>query len=559
MLRQYLGTGVLLLCLVFLVTSCNRTDVALPATAPALTSVPADLTCTVQRGKVVKTLEFDGRITPVEEVPLYFKTPGYVKQVHVKQGDRVSAGDLLAELETDDLLNQIAQAEVALDSAQLLLSEAERTVEQQIARAELNLKVAQAGLTQAEDANTYAITQAELTLALAQEQLSRLTLIEDANAHALAQAELSLLLAQEQLTRTHSLQATYTAGIVRARVGVEQTEDQVAQAEIEHKEALERHWEPQEVRDAYARALQQAEWNLEIAQAQYDQAVANQKVYQSDLKIQEITVKQAKSELEQLEKSAASAYQSDLKIQEIAVKQAESELEQLGKGVDPLLTLAVQRAQLELDWLQEGVDPVLVNEVNQAQLTLDLLRGHLADAQIVAPVDGEIISLSLHPGRPVEAFRTVIIIGDPSAIEVRADLADDQLENLAEGQKATVVPSTHPDRTWTGTIRYLPYSYDSGGNGESPAGADRSVHISLEGNPGDFKIGALAHVVIVLEEKDDALWLPPAAIRSFQDRTFVILQDGDRQRRVDIELGIEGQAQVEILKGLEEGQVVVAP
>ncbi len=66
-------------------------------------------------------------------------------------------------------------------------------------------------------------------------------------------------------------------------------------------------------------------------------------------------------------------------------------------------------------------------------------------------------------------------------------------------------------------------------------------------------------MIIVLEEKDDALWLPLDAIRSYQNRHFVIVQDGDRQRRVDVELGIQGQDQVEILEGLEEGQVVVAP
>lgn len=547
-----------LLCLAFLITGCASTDIA-STTPPISSSESAAPTYVVQRGEVTRELEFTGRISPVEQMSLYFRDSGYVKQVYVKQGDRVKAGDLLAELETDDLLNQIAQAEVALNSAQLLLSEAEKSLERQIASAELDVAVAQTTLTLAQDANAYAIIQAELSLMLAREQLNRLTLTGDANAHVITQADLSLVLAWEQLARTHSLQATYTADMVRARVGLEQAKDRVARAEIEYREALDRPWEPQDTRDGYARVLQQANWNLEIAQAEYDEAIANMEVYQRDLEVREIVVKQAEAELEQLEKSADLVYQSDLKIQEIGVKQVEAELEQLQKGTDPLLTLAVQRAQLELDWLEEGVDPVLVNDVNRAQLTLDLLRGHLAEAQIMAPMDGEVISLSLYPSRPVEAFRTAIAIGDPSAIEVRADLSDDQLKDLTEEQEVTVVLSTHPDRTWTGKIRYLPYPYNTGGSLENPTGADRSVHISLEGNPGDFKIGVLAHVVIVLEEKDDALWLPPTAILSFQDRTFVILQDGDRQRRVDVELGIEGQDRVEILKGLEEGQVVITP
>jgi RND family efflux transporter MFP subunit len=234
-------------------------------------------------------------------------------------------------------------------------------------------------------------------------------------------------------------------------------------------------------------------------------------------------------------------------------------LKQLKKDVDPLLAFEVRRAQLELDRLEEGVDPALVSDVNTAQLALERLQGHLADAQIVAPVDGEVISLSLHPGRAVEPFRTVVVIAAPSAIEVSADVPSDQLKDMTEGQKATVVLSTDPGRTWAGTVRHLPYPYGTGGGTGSEAGADQSVRISLDGDVSSLKLGDLVRVTIVLEEKDDALWLPPAAIRTYQGRAFVIVQDGDRQRRIDVELGIEGQDQVEILQGLEEDQVVIAP
>ncbi|MCK4450751.1 MAG: efflux RND transporter periplasmic adaptor subunit, partial [Anaerolineae bacterium] len=268
---------------------------------------------------------------------------------------------------------------------------------------------------------------------------------------------------------------------------------------------LDRPWEPQDVQDTYAFVLQQAQWSLETAEAQQDQATANQW-----------------------------AYQHELRSAEIAVNQAEAELEQLNKSAEQVLIIQVQQAQQTLDWLKES-------------------------SQIVAPVDGEIISLSLYPGRPVEPLNIVIVVADPSALEVSASLSGDQLKDLTEGQKATVILSGTSDRTWAGVIRRLPYPYGTGGSAESPIGADNSVRISLEGDGGEPNLGDPVHVTVILEEKNETLWLPPDAIRTFQDQYFVIVEDTTGQRRVDVELGIEGQDQVEILQGLEEGQVVVAP
>jgi multidrug efflux pump subunit AcrA (membrane-fusion protein) len=48
-------------------------------------------------------------------------------------------------------------------------------------------------------------------------------------------------------------------------------------------------------------------------------------------------------------------------------------------------------------------------------------------------------------------------------------------------------------------------------------------------------------------------------VREFEGRYFVIVQDGESQRRVDVEVGIIEPNRIEILDGLIEGQVVVAP
>ena len=88
------------------------------ASAPANEATPTPLPTpiipekpvyTVQVGTVVQTLEFTGRASPVLEQELFFETSGNVGEVFVARGDWVQAGDVLAELDIDDLQKQLSQ------------------------------------------------------------------------------------------------------------------------------------------------------------------------------------------------------------------------------------------------------------------------------------------------------------------------------------------------------------------------------------------------------------------------------------------------------------------
>ena len=70
-------------------------------------------------------------------------------------------------------------------------------------------------------------------------------------------------------------------------------------------------------------------------------------------------------------------------------------------------------------------------------------------------------------------------------------------------------------------------------------------------------VGDVAQVTITLARKDDALWLPPQAVRAFEGRRFVVVKDGDRQRRQDVKVGIISTDRIEILEGVKEGDVII--
>ena len=71
-------------------------------------------TYTVSRGDLISTVSATGSIEPEQSVSLAFKAAGRVATVQVREGESVQAGQVLATLETTDLVLALAQAEATL-------------------------------------------------------------------------------------------------------------------------------------------------------------------------------------------------------------------------------------------------------------------------------------------------------------------------------------------------------------------------------------------------------------------------------------------------------------
>jgi multidrug efflux pump subunit AcrA (membrane-fusion protein) len=214
----------------------------------------------------------------------------------------------------------------------------------------------------------------------------------------------------------------------------------------------------------------------------------------------------------------------------------------------------VDLAQIALVSLKQGVDPLLENDVKRAQFAVDKLLAAVADNQIVAPFDGQAeIAFTLSPGAAVDAYKYVATVADPSGLEVSSDAGNTNLDQIKEGMPAIVSLLSAPGVDVLGHIRRMP-----------PIGAvavttpDKTMRFTLDDKtPSGFGKGELVRITLTLEQKKDMLWLPPTAIRTFEGRKFVVVQDNAAQRRVDVKIGIDSADRVEILSGLTEGQIVV--
>jgi RND family efflux transporter MFP subunit len=79
---------------------------------------------TPKLGSSDRALTLPGSVQPLQETVVYARANGYVRKWHVDIGDRVQDGQLIAELDTPDLDQQIDQARAQLAQAQAGIQQA---------------------------------------------------------------------------------------------------------------------------------------------------------------------------------------------------------------------------------------------------------------------------------------------------------------------------------------------------------------------------------------------------------------------------------------------------
>ncbi|MGD0133222.1 MAG: efflux RND transporter periplasmic adaptor subunit [Bryobacteraceae bacterium] len=109
----------------------HRRDLQVIAEANVQNDALPDVTVVVaKKASAIGDLVLPGNIQPVTEAPILARAEGYVQRRYVDIGDRVTAGQLLAEVEAPDLDQQVRQAQASVVQAQADLERSSAALEQ---------------------------------------------------------------------------------------------------------------------------------------------------------------------------------------------------------------------------------------------------------------------------------------------------------------------------------------------------------------------------------------------------------------------------------------------
>jgi multidrug resistance efflux pump len=478
-------------------------------TAQPTSPAKAAPTYTVQRGTIENTLAFSAQVAPAQ-ASMSFTQDGVLVKLYVRPGQALKAGDLVAQLDLGELESQLREATLAAEQARRALGQAAQASQLEVQQAQLLLDAAQIDLAKIKAPPTpLALAQAQVAVRQAQ---SNLDTVRNNASQAKNQAKQTMEKAIIDLQALKDQRAESVAKLAKAKASTDQKD---LKDKIEKLDAA--------IRDGAAAVSRAA--------IDFDTARNNE--------VAEVNDAQAKLDL------------------------ARAELDALLRGADQFAVAekerAVRAAELGVAQArQRGTpDPALTSAVESGRLRIEQLNEQIAARQLYAPIGGEIASIAIKPGDPVQIGSPVITLIDRSRLELVASgsdlLADGRtaLPQISPSQQIAITFSRYPNQSFSGALSQAPDSASAG------AAADSRYAFSFDPQGRSFDPGDLATLSLSLGRKYDALYLPLKAVRLTRDRASVILRANGEDKRTDVIVGITTADKVEILSGLKEGDLVV--
>jgi RND family efflux transporter MFP subunit len=284
----------------------------------------------------------------------------------------------------------------------------------------------------------------------------------------------------------------------------------------------------------------------------------------------------AQDELEKLQKRrtaldyprATNDFIKDLRRQLKATKQSVSQLEDAAKQAEDaalraqllanLTTAKENQKSLEskLSWYTSNPTESEVvaadSELALAQAKYDAAKAVLESLKIKAPFDGIVFEVSAETGQSYPAEETLFTIGDPTTLEVVANITEEDYPIVSAGQRAEVYFDARPEVTVKGKVeRIIPKRIE----GDSPL---YNIYISLDEIPDGLADGMTVDTNVTIASRPGVLCLPRGLVHaSGNDKAVLQVWDGSATESREVQVGLRGDSNVEIVSGLTEGEQVL--
>lgn len=477
------------------------------------TRLPSSTLASPTMGSIAEVVTGSGNVEPAQNPDLAFVSGGRVTRVTVAVGQAVSAGQLLASLDTSTLAAQRANAAANLASQQAKLAE------MQAGPRAVDTQAKQTAVDQAKQTlqNAYANVATNITNAY-----DKVRSGTSANTDTLFNQPNSPSPTLVFTTADNQASADATNGRVRANntfagwstdIQSINSASPTPQLDASLVSAIAN---LQTLRDFSGKvlvALNGAISSGSFSQAQITAAQTNVGALRDTINTLILSLQ---------------GVQQQLSNNKLAVQSAQDALNQVLAGSTPQ-DIAAQQAQ-----------------VDAAAANVQLYDAQIHNAIVTAPFSGTVSSVRVKAGDIVAANTPAVSLNPEGALQITLYLSEVDAAKVAVGNKATVTLDAYglaqPFESTVVTIDRSPTMQNGTATYKTTLQfASADPHITS---------GATANVTIVAAQKNNALVIPKSAVLQNNGQSFVLLQSGSTFVQRQIQTGIEGTGTVEVVSGL---------
>lgn len=473
---------------------------------------------TVQKGTLVISVSGTGQISASNQFDVKPAVSGNVVYLGVSEGQRVSAGTLIAQLDTTDAQKAVRDAEVNLQSAQLGLQQL------QLSSANTDKLLGDAF---ASISNTFLDLPA--IISDAQQVISS----DDLNPKNQANSDFyKNFISQNDNVNSKKIYLLVDSAL-----------SDYAAARTDYDAAFLNYKNTSRYAD---QATIEA-----LLQSSIKSATSIAQALKSEQNILDFLLDYSSNYSKKLP-ATVTTYKTTLKND---IGQANSHLTDLTNVYN-----SIQNAPLDLQSQQLSIQ--------QKQNALDDAKANLADYYIRAPFNGIIAKLDIENGDSVSGSTAIAtMVNFQNVAEISLNEVD--VSKVKIGQKATLTFDALPDLTLTGKV----IGIDTIGT-VTQGVVTYNVKIAIDTDDARVKPGMSVSASIITDVKSDVLLVPNSAVKSSGNSSYVQIFDASSTysaassgqgvvsaippRQVSVGVGASNDSMTEITSGLNEGDMIVS-
>lgn len=341
-----------------------------------------------------------------------------------------------------------------------------------------------------------------------------------------------------------------------------------------------------------------AELNLQFAKQDLQKYLEGE--YPNALKNAEADITVAK---EELTRATETLKWSQTLYDEKYLSQTELQADELAKTKSQLkLQLAENNRHLLVDYTYERNLAQLKSNVSQAEMALERtnrkaradvvqseaslkakeaeyqrqedklskIEGQLKKTKIYAPADGLAIYATsartggfhgneepLVEGQDVRERQELIYLPTANSSKAEITIHESNLQKIHTGLPAMVTVDALQGKKFTGTIARIAPLPNAQSMWMNPDLKVYTTEIYIDGNDSTLRTGMSCQAEIVIEQHEDALYVPIQAVMRVDGEPTVYVQKGKLFEPCKVKTGLDNNRMIHIIDGIREGQVVM--